>query len=152
MPPASEDKMKNKVQQEFLFQQVGHCARLVHACVRPYYQKDMQPFDLKPSEFAVLSLLEENGGLAQKKLSEALKITQPNIAALVDRLEARALVVRSTDEDDKRVTTVALTDAGRALYQISREAVQQFEDEAVAMLTAEEKAQLLQLLAKVIRG
>ncbi len=152
MPPASEDKMKNKVQQEFLFQQVGHCARLVHACVRPYYQKDMQLFDLKPSEFAVLSLLEENAGLAQKKLSEALKISQPNIAALVDRLEARALVVRSTDENDKRVTTVALTDAGRALYQLSRVAVQQLENEAVAMLTAEEKTQLLQLLAKVIRG
>lgn len=144
--------MNSKVQEEFLFQQVGHCARLVHAAMRPYYQKDMQAFDLKPSEFAVLSLLDENAGLAQKKLSQALKISQPNMAALVDRLEARALVARSTAEDDKRVTTVALTDAGRALYQVARVAVKQLEDDAVAMLTAEEKTQLLQLLAKVIRG
>jgi DNA-binding MarR family transcriptional regulator len=144
--------MKNKVQQEFLFQQVGHCARLVHAAVRPHYQKGMQPFDLKPSEFAVLSLLAENTSLPQKNLSEALKISQPNMAALVDRLEQRSLVVRGMAEDDRRVTTVALTDPGQALYLASQAAVQQLEDEAVAMLTAEEKNQLLQLLAKVVRG
>lgn len=143
---------KNGLQQDFLLGQLGHVSRLVHASIRPYYQTDMAGFDLKPSEFAVLSLLRANAPVSQRQLSDAVMISPPNMAALIDRLQERGLVRRDPHPDDRRLHALLLTPQGERLCADAEATVEALENRATAMLSPEEKRQLLSLLAKVLKG
>jgi MarR family transcriptional regulator, organic hydroperoxide resistance regulator len=50
-------------------------------------------------------------------LAETLRCHDSNVAGLVDELEARGLVVRRGDPNDRRVKLIALTTAGEDLRE-----------------------------------
>ena len=142
--------MKSPLRQDFLQQQLGHCTRLAHAAVRPHYARHMAALDLKPSEFAVLSLLAANPGASQRQVADAVMISPPNMAALMERLQGRGLLRRESAEEDKRLALLFLTEQGAQLHARASDQVQQLEAQASSMLSAEEKQQLLTLLRKMI--
>lgn len=142
--------MKTNLKQNFLENQIGHCTRVAHAIVRPYYSKYMSSLDLKPSEFATLSLIYENPGVAQGQLAEAIIITPQNMANLIDKLESRKLLRRENSEEDKRAYSLYLTEDGLKITQEALDTVKNLEDMAYNMLNSEEKQLLIRLLDKII--
>jgi DNA-binding MarR family transcriptional regulator len=70
--------------------------------------------DISFNEYDVLFNLSRQPGrrLRIRDLNRHLLLTQPSVSRLVDRLAARALVVKDSDPDDGRGTIVRLTDAG----------------------------------------
>src|SRR5262245_22627566 len=65
---------------------------------------------LSPSQFNVLNLLTDHPrGCAQSELSRRLIMHRSNVTGLVDRLEARGLLVRKDDAHDRRAYLVCLT-------------------------------------------
>src|SRR6201997_3396150 len=64
-------------------------------------------WDLSPSQFNVLNLLHEQPeGCTQISLSRQLIMHRSNITGLVDRLEARGLVLRQENPADRRAFNV----------------------------------------------
>ena len=142
--------MKSSLQQNFLMQQLGHCTRLAHAAVRPYYARHMAELDLKPSEFAALSLVAANPGASQRQVADAVMISPPNMAALMDKLQSRGLLRRESHASDKRLSLLYLTQGGEQLHAEAAAQVQKLELQASQMLSEPEKKQLLLLLRKMI--
>ena len=142
--------MKSPLRQDFLLQQLGHCTRLAHAAVRPHYARHMATLDLKPSEFAVLSLLAANPGASQRQVADAVMISPPNMAALMERMHARGLLRRESDPADKRLSLLYLTAEGESLHARAAAQVELLEEQASSMLSSAEKQQLLALLRKMI--
>ena len=68
----------------------------------------------------------------------------------VDLLEARGLVRRDPDPNDRRKHSVALTDAGAELLTGTLPRVRQAELEVTAALSEQEQAQLLMLLRRLL--
>ena len=107
------------------------------------------PFDLRPVEFTILTLIHENPDVTARQLARALAVTPPNIALWIERLEARELIVRQRSQADSRALHIRTTGAGAAL---SSEAVQRLlegEQQALRALSAAERAMLVELLHKV---
>jgi hypothetical protein len=48
-----------------------------------------EPFELRPVEFTMLSLIHENPDVSARQLARALAVTPPNITVWIDRLEKR---------------------------------------------------------------
>ena len=67
--------------------------------------------ELTPAQGHALRLLEPDRPLAMSELAEALYCHASNVTGIVDRLEARGLVERRPGQD-RRVKTLALTEAG----------------------------------------
>ena len=67
------------------------------------------------TEGALLATLRRFGPLTQRELAELLYIGRAAAGQFVDRLEARGLVQRDTDPDDRRVWIVSATRQGKAL-------------------------------------
>lgn len=61
----------------------------------------------------LLWVMHEHGPLPVSRLAEWLGIGVPNATGLLDRMEQRGLVVRTRDNDDRRVVLVSMTDLGR---------------------------------------
>ncbi|HET9852360.1 MAG TPA: MarR family transcriptional regulator [Candidatus Limnocylindrales bacterium] len=69
----------------------------------------------------VLTLLEATGPLPMSRLAGALDISVASLTGIVDRMEARSLVKRKRDAEDRRVVKVAPAAGGRKLFaQIDR--------------------------------
>lgn len=146
--PLSTDTV-DALDQAYLLGLVGHSARLAFSAIRPSFQRDMAVFDLRPSDFATLSLIAANPGVPPKRLADAINVSPPNMAAILARLDARGLLARERSPSDQRAQTLRLTAAGEALYAEAAVVVSRLEAEATAMLTPEERAELLRLLRKV---
>ena len=77
--------------------------------------------DVTPAQARALRTVMEAGSMRPSALAERLHIAARSATEVVDALEARGLVERGPDPDDRRATLVAPTDAARAeLAEVDR--------------------------------
>ncbi len=99
-------------------------------------------------ELLLLRLAVEEG-CRQSDLVAEMCVQPATITKSLDRLEAGGLVERRPDGDDRRVSRVYLTCAGRALHQRILQAWQEVEQASFAGMTQEERIVLRRLLLQV---
>jgi MarR family transcriptional regulator, 2-MHQ and catechol-resistance regulon repressor len=105
--------------------------------------------DLSPSQFGVLETLFHLGPLCQGELSAKLLKSTGNITLVVDNLEKRGLVKRVRQTEDRRMVKIILTPEGEVLIQrVFPQMVEAITCD-IAVLTAEEQAQLGNLCRKL---
>ncbi len=104
------------------------------------------------SQVPVLLALEEGGALSQKDLALRARVEQPTMAEMLARMERDGIIERAPNPADKRGTLTTLTRRSRARLPKAKAAMMRGEHEAMAGLTAQEKAQLLGLLQKVVQN
>lgn len=68
---------------------------------------------LTPSQVLVLQIIASAGEVGAGAISEASRLSQATVTALLDKLEERQMVVRRRESNDRRRVTVELTAAGR---------------------------------------
>jgi DNA-binding MarR family transcriptional regulator len=85
------------------------------------FANSLRAVDLTSAQHELLAnlLSAPEQGLTQRELAERLFVTKGNITGLVKRLEARGLVARQDDPDDRRKNNVTLTAQGVELAQAS---------------------------------
>ncbi|MFN2496384.1 MAG: MarR family winged helix-turn-helix transcriptional regulator [Pseudonocardiaceae bacterium] len=69
---------------------------------------------LTPARAEVLLVLNQQGAMVQRELSQALRCTPRHVTALIDALEAQGWVTRRPHPTDRRATLVTLTEKGTA--------------------------------------
>ncbi|MCC9311476.1 MarR family transcriptional regulator [Kitasatospora sp. RB6PN24] len=88
------------------------------------------------------------GPMRMTELAAELLVDKPYATVIVDELERRGLVVRSTAPDDRRAKVVTVTDQGRELARLANEILAR-PPQALIALPAAEMAELDALLAKL---
>jgi DNA-binding MarR family transcriptional regulator len=124
---------------------LGHLMGVMHA-MKDHVAALAATLDVTPSQLAALSHLDEPR--SQRELAESLHFDASNITDIVDRLEARGLVVRTVDSHDRRVRRIVRTPEGEALR---RKALDEAITSAptVAPLSEAEQRKLCDLLGKI---
>ena len=64
----------------------------------------------------VLTVLQVRGTLPMSRLADELDVSVASLTGIIDRMEARGLVERRREPDDRRVILVHQTDAGDAVF------------------------------------
>ena len=118
---------------------------------RVFAEKIGVVFELRPVEFTILTLVEENPGVSAKQLADALAVTPPNITMWIDKLEGRGLVERERSVTDRRAQHIRATAKGSSLARKAVRLVIEGEQAALATLSSAERAMLVELLHKVAR-
>jgi MarR family transcriptional regulator, organic hydroperoxide resistance regulator len=72
-------------------------------------------YDITPEQWAVLNRLWEEDGLSQVELAERTFKDKPGTTRILNLLEKKGIIVRRSDENDRRVLRVFLTKIGRDL-------------------------------------
>jgi len=79
------------------------------------FDRLIAPHGLTMSQARVLLHLLADDALTQSELARRMDVGTVTVGGLVDRLEARGLVERRTDETDRRAKRVCLTEKARPL-------------------------------------
>ena len=103
-------------------------------------------FGLGTTEFGVLEVLYHKGELAVCEVQRRILIESGSTTYVVDKLVERGLVRRVPSEQDRRVTLLALTPAGKKLIARIFPSHARVMREAVAGLTPREQARATRLL------
>jgi len=79
--------------------------------------------DITPEQWIVLDTLYTNGEMSQKDIGSSSFKNAPTISRIIDILHRKGLVDRTTDPEDRRVTTISLTDNGTYIVEKCSEEV-----------------------------
>jgi DNA-binding MarR family transcriptional regulator len=105
--------------------------------------------DFEPYHYSVLALLDEGARQTQAGIADALAVDPSRLVALIDSLEARGLVARQRDPQDRRRYAISITDGGREQLERLRAIARELDDEFLAPLDAESRKTLHELLVRL---
>lgn len=130
---------------------LGYNARRAALAVIDVFLRDMVPYDLRPVEFSVTSLIVHNPGITSRQICAALGLLPPNLVGLLNTLEKRSLIERKPHPLDGRALGLHPTKTCVEMMQSAEKAATAVEVQASAKLTSAERKTLLRLLQKVYR-
>jgi len=148
-PRAAASGANEEVDTRFLESLLGYNARRATLAVIEVFLERMAPFQLKPVDFSVLSLVAHNPGITSRQLCHALGILPPNLVGMVNALEKRGLVFRQPHPRDGRAMGLHLTPPGEKLVGEAEKTAAALESDVAGRLSAAELKTLLRLLKKV---
>jgi DNA-binding MarR family transcriptional regulator len=109
------------------------------------------PRDISLSSLATLSTLDRAGAKKITELAAIEGVTQPSMTTLIAGLEKAGLVERSGDPNDRRVSMVSLTSAGRDYIRGRRQAGTESFATLVSELPPDEAAALAAAVPALLR-
>jgi DNA-binding MarR family transcriptional regulator len=112
--------------------------------------RELKALGLTHEQFNVLRILKGKHPeqMCVRDIARRMIEKSSNVPRIIDRLEIKKLVNRSTSPIDKRETVIRLTDDGINILEIANKKVNELFDEAVE-LTEEDAIHLNQLLEKM---
>lgn len=116
------------------------------------FAEDFRGGAVTMQEYDVLYTLSScpDGRTRLRDLADRVRLSQPGLSRLVERMEADGLVARERDPRDGRGTLVVLTDAGRdAQRTMGRRHARSITARMTHALSAEEQAELARLCTKL---
>ena len=99
--------------------------------------------------WVLLSVLAEEDGISQRELATRVHLEGPTIVRHVDRLAEDGYVVRRRDAEDRRITRIELTPAGRRRHRELVVVVDALERQLRSCLSEREQTTLLKLLDRI---
>lgn len=105
--------------------------------------------EVTTTQFAVLARLAELGPQSQNALGRETAMDAATVKGVVDRLARLGLVRTTPDPDDRRRLTVALTDAGAALFARRISTALAVSARTLDPLAPDEQRQLLAFLVRL---
>jgi DNA-binding MarR family transcriptional regulator len=149
LAPAAVDAVPSSPDSGVPFRSVGFTLSSIGYAVARRFREILAPLELEPREFALLRAVGAAEGQTQQAIGGRLQIPPSRMVAFVDALEARGLLERRLNPEDRRTRALHLTDAGRDLLERAFALAAAHERDLCAGLSAAEREQLLDLLQRV---
>jgi len=128
---------------------IGYNLKRAYITIQSGFRDAQGPDGLAPRVFSALVLVVLFPNVTQSELARMLRIERSGLVAIIDELEGRDFVRRTTVPGDRRVQALVATDAGRDAKTSASAAIKALEDRLTSDLTAEEKRLLVTLLGKI---
>ena len=146
-PPAESD---DALRTETTTGAIGYRLRRAQLSVFQKFLAFFDEFKLRPAEYSVLVLIDDNPGRKQTEIAEVLGIKRANFVALVNGLEQRGLIERLPVHGDRRANALHLTPEGARFLGDARAIQDAFESDCVRRLGGtQERDALLRLLERL---
>ncbi|WP_052134233.1 MarR family winged helix-turn-helix transcriptional regulator [Sphingomonas sp. 37zxx] len=128
---------------------VGYHMRRASAAIGNDFARAIAGTGMRQVLFGILSVIAANPGINQGTVGRALGIQRANMVSLVNELVDAGLVQRQTAVDDRRALALTLTPEGEEKTRTSLELIRAHEDRLLSGLSAGEREQLIDLLARI---
>lgn len=139
--PASSDPRSSV---SFLLAKVGQASTIRFAA-------KLAPYGVKPKHVGLLALLSGGTRDFQQELGRRLGVAPSLIVAMADELEHLGAITRIRDPEDRRKSTLEVTDRGRDLLKKCTQALQEVDDELLTHVSQPDREILQNILSPLLR-
>ena len=128
--------------------------KMIDECIKKKAHNDLVEMDLTIVQHHTLVYLvhQENHTAELKAIEREFHVSQPTVAGIAQRLEAKGYVEALGNPRDKRVKLIRLTPQGEALCRRSWEKMKSRMNAMTAGLSEEDLSELVRLLDVVYRN
>jgi MarR family transcriptional regulator for hemolysin len=127
---------------------ISDVARLL----RTAFDRRVRRLGLTRAQWLLLTRLHRRPGASQSELADMMEVEKASAGRMIDRLEAKGWVERRSQHDDRRIKRIYLTREAERVHKRIWRIAEATVDDALASLSARERAQLMRLLARVKSG
>jgi len=135
-----------------LSERPGFLIRRLHQIHVALFQDACGRFEITPLQFSLLSALAERKTADQTTLAADIALDRTTTTGALKRLEARNLVERSINSEDRRARLCRLTRAGAALLAKIEGAAHAAHDATLDQLTDKERTQFIAMMQRIVAG
>lgn len=128
---------------------LGFAIKDLSQLMRRTFDERARAIGVTRAQWRTLFVLSRNEGSNQGALADLLDVEPITLCRMVDRLEEAGLVERRRDPADRRAWRIYLTEASHPLVAQLRELGEALNEEALDGITADERDQLMNILARV---
>jgi DNA-binding MarR family transcriptional regulator len=128
---------------------IGFHIRLAHGATYRHFTETFSELGLTQKMVSVLWLINDHPHIAQADIGRRLQMDRATTMAIINRLEARDLLVRGESMIDRRRQTLNLTDVGETALASARKAIEAHESWLKSRFTKREAALLIELLRRI---
>ncbi|OPY57400.1 MAG: HTH-type transcriptional regulator MhqR [Pelotomaculum sp. PtaU1.Bin035] len=100
-------------------------------------------------QYRAVSLLYRKGSLSMSELAKEMHISKQQLTPLVYKLINNGLVIRKTDEDDRRIVLIEITETGRRKVEEMLPEIKLVLMEKLETLPVAELDELMQMLKRI---
>ena len=108
--------------------------------------------DLTVEQWVVLDCIHSQGKPTQNQIADLTFQDAPNISRILGHLVTKELIVRETDEKDRRRTNISLNEKGKALFEEAYPVVQGLREESWKDLNQNDYQDFVRILNQVFEN
>ncbi len=123
----------------------------LYACSREIikqYTPFLEKLDLTYTQYIIMMILWEKGGLTAKELGRRLYLDSGTLTPVLKKMEAKGLLTRKRSEQDERCLMVSITEKGMDLRERAVAVPRQMA--RCSSLSPEDSVQLYRILYKIL--
>ncbi|MCM1259178.1 MAG: MarR family transcriptional regulator [Roseburia sp.] len=123
-----------------------------HAMVQKKFFAEIKDMGLSMGQPKVLDYLKDKDGAVQKDIAKGCHIEPASLSTILAGMEKNGLIIRRTQEDNRRNLKVYMTDRGRELCAEITKKFAEIEKAALADFSMEEAEKLQSYLIKIYKN
>ena len=112
---------------------------LIGRCSQIYFDRELSPIKIRSGQIRILRALDIRDGINQEHIRHRSHLDKGTIAKTIKPLIREGYIQRTKNPDDKRSYQITLTDKGRDIMPILKQAIHGWTDILTAGFTDEEK-------------
>jgi DNA-binding MarR family transcriptional regulator len=132
-----------------LGQRLGFLLSKAHHRFHDRADRELEPLELQIRHFGALTALAD-GVPSQRELADRLTVSTPVVVEMVDALEARGLVERRRDPNDRRSNALHVTEKGQETLKTAVERLNAANQELTAPIGIDGDRELRSLVRKLL--
>jgi DNA-binding MarR family transcriptional regulator len=128
----------------------GYLIERLHQIAEIHFMEEAGSFGVTSVQFGAMLVIDARPGVDQIRVANALHRDRTTISGVVDRLEAKRLIVRRPHPADKRAKALFMTAAGKRLLEKLRPAAARAQRRILESFDEKEKMLLVRLLERAV--
>ena len=132
------------------YQELLVSIRQVIRAIDLYSKKLSKETGLTSPQLLVLQAISQQDGVMVKEIAEQINLSSATITSILDRLEARELVIRERSTTDKRKVGISLTSKGVDIIKDSPTALQEHFIARFESMQEWEQSQMLATMQRIV--
>lgn len=112
--------------------------------------EETEALDLTPVQYSALVAIADTPGIDATRLSQQISFDRATIGNVLERMEKKGLIARTTDKTDKRAKQTRITPEGLRLMNTVRKIVPRVSNRIFGQLKPKERRELMRLLYIVL--
>ncbi len=128
----------------------GHHIRRLQQIAVAIFLQETEGLNVTPVQYAALQTVADQPAVDQRTLARTIGFDTSTIGGVIDRLEARGLVQRNADPEDRRVRRLTLTAEGRALLAHVLPAMLRAQQRMLEPLPPAERTEFMRMLRTLV--
>lgn len=128
----------------------GHLIRRLQQIAVALFVAECEALDLTPVQYASLAAIRDVPDLDVTRLSSLVALDKATLAKVIERLEAKGWILRTSSGLDKRIKLLKITPKGRKVLSSAEPGVRRCQRRILAPLAEDERQTFMKMLEQLV--